>query len=229
MALPGPAFVAHLQAAIDPLHEEIMAHPLFAEWFAGALSLQRLRGYCCQAYLWKQYSTELFPVMLPKSPPDVRRLIVENLVEELGHGAEPAHSALLVRFGEEIGVPADAMRQGEPILEVDALCNFLSRLFHERSYLELAAAYNFAFEGLLAKKYPRIVRALRAHYGISEAGLRFWDIHEEADTQHRSDGEAIMARYCLTDEQQERAVAIAKLGLAHRLRAIDGCYTRFAG
>jgi pyrroloquinoline quinone (PQQ) biosynthesis protein C len=227
MALPPTEFVRRLDSEVDALHQRIMNHPLFTEWFDGKLPVGVMRGYTIQAYLWKDQNERLMPLVLPGAPDDVRALIIKNLASEAGEGAEERHGELLIRFGEEIGATRDDFLRGQPILEVEALLNFLYRLYHGGRFLDHAAAVNFAAEGLLVKKYPRIAAALRTHYGISPRGLAFFDIHVEADAEHSGDGVTILEKYAVTDEEQARARHYAVRALEFRLLAIEGCYQRF--
>lgn len=221
------SFSAALQREIDPLQQRLIDHPLNQGIFTGALPLPALREYAKQAYLWKRYAQDLLPVLIPKAPDDVRRLLIKNLVSEEGLGGEPPHLQLLIEFGEEIGLRAQDFFTAEPILEVDALCNFYARVFYGGTIVEAAAAFNFAFEGLLAREYPRIAAALRRYYRIGPKGLRFWDIHVEADAEHSGDGAVILDRYATTAELQAKARRAATVGLEHRYVAMDGIYRRF--
>jgi pyrroloquinoline quinone (PQQ) biosynthesis protein C len=222
-------FAAELQKEIDPLQEKVMYHPLYQAIYEGKLPIPVLREYAKQAYLWKSYAQELIPVLIPQSPPDVRRLLIKNLVSEEGLGGEPPHLQLLVEFGEEIGMRAEDFYQAEPILEVDALQNFYARIFYGGSIIEAAAGLNFAFEGLLARKYPKICSALKTHYKIAPKGIRFWDIHIEADAEHSGDGAYILNKYANTPELQAKARRVATTGLEHRWVAVEGIYRRFGG
>jgi pyrroloquinoline-quinone synthase len=223
------AFAAKLQREIDPLQQRLIDHPLNRAIFDGRLPIAVLREYAKQAYLWKQYAQNLLPVLIPKAPQDVRRLLIKNLVSEEGLGGEPPHLQLLIEFGEEIGAKADDFHNAEAILEVDGLCNFYARIFHDGTIVEAAAAFNLAFEGLLAREYPKIADALAAHYHVGPRGLRFWNIHIEADAEHSGDGETILNRYATTAELQRKARRAALVGLEHRYVAMDGILRRFAG
>ncbi|MEW6297077.1 MAG: iron-containing redox enzyme family protein [Thermodesulfobacteriota bacterium] len=220
-------FSAALQREIDPLQQRLIDHPLNQGIFTGTLPLPVLREYAKQAYLWKRYAQDLLPVLIPKAPDDVRRLLIKNLVSEEGLGEEPPHLQLLIEFGEEIGLRAEDFFTAEPILEVDALCNFYARVFYGGTIVEAAAAFNFAFEGLLAREYPKIAAALRRYYRIGPKGLRFWDIHVEADAEHSGDGAVILDTYATTAELQAKARRAAKVGLEHRYVAMEGIYRRF--
>src|SRR5215470_15671907 len=225
--MPKDTFAARLQKEIDPLQERLMYHPLNQAIFAGTLPVPVLREYAKQAYLWKRYAQDLMPVLIPKAPDDVRRLLIKNLMSEEGLGGEPPHLQLLIEFGEEIGARAADFYQAEPILEVDALCNFYARIFYGGTIVEAAAGFNFAFEGLLTKEYPRIEEALRKHYHISPKGLRFWDIHIEADAEHSGDGEMILNKYATTPELQAKARRIAHGGLEQRYETMKAISRRF--
>jgi pyrroloquinoline quinone (PQQ) biosynthesis protein C len=222
-----PSFSTTLQKEIDPLQHRLMYHPLNQGIFNGTLPVPVLREYAKQAYLWKRYAQDLLPVLIPKAPEDVRRLLIKNLVSEEGLGGEPPHLDLLIEFGEEIGVRAEEFFSAEPILEVDALCNFYARVFYGGTIVEAAAAFNFAFEGLLAREYPKIAHALKQHYHIGPQGLRFWDIHIEADAEHSGDGAMILDKYATTAELRAKARRAAMVGLEHRYVAMDGIYRRF--
>jgi pyrroloquinoline quinone (PQQ) biosynthesis protein C len=229
MTLPPKEFVRRLDSEVDALHQRIMNHPLFTEWFDGKLPLAVMRGYAVQAYLWKDQNEHLMPLVLPGAPEDVRASIIRNLASEAGEGAEERHGELLIRFGEEIGARREDFFTTEPILEVEALMNFLYRLYHGGQFLDHAAAVNFAAEGLLVKKYPRIAAALRKHYDVSPRGLAFFDIHVTADAEHSGEGIEILEKYAVTAEQQARARRLAVRALEFRLLAIEGCYQRFRG
>lgn len=222
-------FAARLQKEIDPLQERLMNCSLNQALFTGSLPVTALREYAKQAYLWKRYAQDLLPVLIPKAPDDVRRLLIKNLASEEGLGGEPPHLQLLIDFGAEVGATPEDFATTEPILEVDALCNFYARIFYGGSIVEAAAGFNFAFEGLLAKEYPKIESALQTHYHISPKGLRFWDIHIEADAEHSGDGEMILNKYATTQDLQAKARRVALVGLEHRYVAMEAIYRRFGG
>jgi pyrroloquinoline quinone (PQQ) biosynthesis protein C len=223
------SFAARLQKEIDPLQDRLLHCSLNRAIFAGTLPVPVLREYAKQAYLWKRYAQDLLPILIPKAPEDVRRLLIKNLVSEEGLGGEPPHLQLLIDFGEEIGAIPEDFFKAEPILEVDALCNFYARIFYGGTIVEASAGFNFAFEGLLAKEYPRVAEALQQHYKISPKGLRFWDIHVEADAEHSGDGEFILNKYATTPELQAKARRVALVGLEHRYVAMEAIYRRFGG
>jgi pyrroloquinoline-quinone synthase len=227
--MASETFAARLQKEIDPLQERLMSCSLNQAIFNGALPISALREYAKQAYIWKRYAQDLLPVLIPKAPDDVRRLLIKNLVSEEGLGGEPPHLQLLIDFGEEVGAKAEDFYTAEPILEVDALCNFYARIFYGGTIVEASAGFNFAFEGLLAKEYPKIAAALKQHYHISPKGLRFWDIHIEADAEHSGDGAMILNKYATTPELQTKARRAATVGLEHRYVAMEGVYRRFVG
>lgn len=227
MSMSPESFSAVLQREIDPLQQRLIDHPLNRALFAGSLPLPVLREYAKQAYLWKRYAQDLLPVLIPKAPDPVRRLLIKNLASEEGLAGDPPHLQLLIEFGEEIGLRAEDFYTAEPILEVDALCNFYARIFYGGTIVEAAAAFNFAFEGLLAREYPRIAAALRQHYRLGPKALRFWEIHVEADAEHSGDGALILDTYATTPELQTKARRAACIGLEHRYVAMDGIYRRF--
>jgi pyrroloquinoline quinone (PQQ) biosynthesis protein C len=70
---------------------------------------------------------------------------------------------------------------------------------------------------------------LKTHYHISPKGLRFWDIHVEADAEHSGDGEMILNKYATTPDLQAKARRVALVGLEHRYVAMEAIYRRCGG
>jgi pyrroloquinoline quinone (PQQ) biosynthesis protein C len=99
---------------------------------------------------------------------------------------------------------------------VDAVFNFAK----QQSWLEGVAA-TYATEGRMWKRYtPKAEHkedgllnegeALLRHYGIPEDALLFYHVHSDANDEHGDINEAILKKYCVSADLQERALAAAR-------------------
>ena len=227
---PAAAFVRRLRPEIKALQERHAVNLLYSAILDGTLTPAQLRGWTLQSYYFKKYLFSLYPAVVPKAPDDVKVLFIKNLVTEYGVGAKNSisHLDLLKRFGRHIGLGDADFSAIEPLLEVEAYCNFFDHIVYAGGFLDVAAGINFAVEGLFHTLYPRMARAFEKHYGIPRDQLFFFDDHETADAEHLEDGEYILAHYALTAEQQARAAHVARRALEYRQRAIEACFHAYA-
>jgi pyrroloquinoline quinone (PQQ) biosynthesis protein C len=227
---PGAAFVRALRPEIKALQERHAANRLYSAILDGTLTAAQMKGWTLQSYYFKKYLFSLYPAVVPKAPDDVKLLFIKNLVTEYGVGADNSvsHLDLLKRFGRQIGLGDQDFAGIEPLLEVEAYCNFFDHIVYAGGFLDVAAGINFAVEGLFHTLYPRMARALERHYRIPRDQLFFFDDHETADVEHLEDGEYILARYAATPDQQRRAAHVARRALEFRQRAIEACFCAYA-
>jgi pyrroloquinoline quinone (PQQ) biosynthesis protein C len=77
-------------------------------------------------------------------------------------------------------------------------------------------------EGLLSEG-----EALRRHYGLPEEALEFYHVHSDANDEHGDINEAILKKYCLTPELQEKALAAARFRWENQETRHDIIYRYF--
>jgi pyrroloquinoline-quinone synthase len=163
----------------------MLSHPFYRAWTDGQLEIADLAAYARQYF----HHVEAFPRAISAvhsacPDRDGRRMLAENLAEEEGLGeGKQDHASLWLMFAKGMGAAAESVRAETLHAETQALIDAFKRL-SARSYAAgLGALY--AYES----QFPAVAKAkidgLIERYGITdEATLRFFHVHETADTQH---------------------------------------------
>ena len=156
---------------------------------------------------------------------EARRMLLRKYIDEEGQdvagGQLGPHYEMWLKISDALGIPRDLMQSFADVLPVyrytvDAVFNFAK----QQSWLEGVAA-TYATEGRMWKRYtPKAEHkedgllnegeALRRHYGIPEDALLFYHVHSDANDEHGDINEAILKKYCVSADLQERALAAAR-------------------
>ena len=174
--------------------------------------------------------------------PDARRMLLRKYIDEEGQdvagGRLGPHYEMWMKVSDALGVPRDVMNSFEDVLPVyrytvDAVFNFVKL----QSWLEGVAA-TYATEGRMWKRYtPKEEHkedglldegeALERHYGLAQEALEFYRVHSDANDQHGDINEAILKKYCVTAEFQEKALAAARFRWENQETRNDIIYRYF--
>ncbi len=198
----------------------LLSHPFYRRWEAGELVRGELAAYAAQY----RYFEAVLPEMLAGARdalPDgeARKLVEGNLEDELGVPAP--HLELFDRFARAVGAGED-----EPTPATSALieCYRESARRGPVAVLAALAAYEVQAASIARSKAD----GLRARYGLTDSGTRFWDVHAVMDRAHgtwalealtaldpdedvvgRNGRAAADAWWAFLDERQEAATELA--------------------
>lgn len=156
---------------------------------------------------------------------DARRMLLKKYIDEEGQdvagGQLGPHYEMWIKISNALGIEPEVMRSFADVLPVyrytvDAVFNFVK----QQSWLEGVAA-TYATEGRMWKRYtPKAEHkeeglldegeALMRHYGVTRNDLLFFHVHSDANDEHGDINEAILKKYCVTAEQQEKALEAAR-------------------
>jgi len=156
---------------------ELLTHPFYRRWEAGALAQGELAAYAEQYRLIERaLPTTLSDIVagLPQGP--ARSLVESNLADELGVPAP--HSVLFESFAQAAGAASEA----EPTPATSALLTYVRQASASDPVAALAmvAAYEVQAADIAASKAD----GLRRHYGMDAQGTRFWDVHSSQEVAH---------------------------------------------
>lgn len=174
-------------AAIDAAIAErsMLSHPFYQAWEAGTLSREALREYSKQYF----HHVEVFPRAVSavhSNCPDAagRRLLAENLAEEEGvEAGKDDHASLWLGFAAALGADEAEVRGVDVNPETEVLIQAFRKLSRQSYASGLAALY--AYESQLPAIAKTKIEGLVARYDMTDpAGLKFFQVHEEADIEH---------------------------------------------
>lgn len=210
------ALLEQLEEAIGRRH--LLQHPFYRAWTAGTLEPAALRRYAAEYYQHVRNFPECLRALAARSDGELRRLVEENLAEEMEPGAE--HPRLWRQFAAAVGASDAELDSAEPLPETRALTAAFSRLCREGSPAAAVAAL-YAYEAQVPEIAAEKIRGLRQHYGVKDArGLAYFAVHQEADVRHRAAWRAWLA--ARPAEETAEAVAGAGQALEALWRALDG-------
>lgn len=160
---------------------ELLAHPFYRRWEAGALDRQELAEY---AVHYRAFEAALPAVLAAvvecleaEGQDSAASWAARNLADEQGH--PESHLELFDRFAA--GLPTTA-RATCPGPAAEALVETYRALAERGPVAALSglAAYETQAAAIAASK----AEGLRRWYGMDEAGTAFWDVHAVMDADH---------------------------------------------
>jgi pyrroloquinoline-quinone synthase len=155
----------------------LLAHPFYRRWEAGTLEPTELAAYAAQ---YRHFETVLPAVLARVVPriddPTARRLVQANLDDE--RGVPAPHIELFEGFAASVGAPV----QADATPATTALVDLYTSVADESPVTALAALA--AYEVQASEIAESKADGLRARYGVTDDGARFWDVHAGADEMH---------------------------------------------
>jgi pyrroloquinoline-quinone synthase len=198
-----------LRSEIDAVLVEVLrdrrllAHPFYRRWEAGTLQRGELAAYAAQYRHFEAALPDVLAhVVAQVDDPTARGLVQHNLDDELGVPAP--HLELFEGFAEAVGAPDSAQATPATV----ALVGMYASVADESPVAALAAlgAYEVQASEIASSKAD----GLRARYGVTGAGTRFWDVHSAADEAHGQwIVDALASLASDPDEVREAATAAA--------------------
>ncbi|HEX4210258.1 MAG TPA: CADD family putative folate metabolism protein [Candidatus Binataceae bacterium] len=201
-------------AALDSLTAEmsLLKHPFYQQWTAGTLPLTRLRNYAVQYYPQvAAFPRYLSGIHARCEDLSTRQSLLENLIDE-ERGPEN-HPELWLRFAEALGLARDAVTTADPLPAARSLVDTFTRLTHDQP-LPAGLAALYAYESQIPAVAEAKIDGLRRFYGITDtAGLRFFNVHRDADRHHAEAVAEIIERHSPRPEDQRLALEAAREAL----------------
>jgi len=168
------ALIAAVESALSG--RRLLSHPYYERWSRGELSIEDLREYAGQ-YRHVEAALPSWLVTIRDSTTNevVRGSVQRNLDDEAG--GTVTHVQLFDGFVRALGAPSRP-----PTGSTVDLLESNGRLSASSTSAGLAAllAYEVQSPEISASK----AAGLRAHYGLGDAAVAFWDTHADVDGDH---------------------------------------------
>jgi pyrroloquinoline-quinone synthase len=209
-------------AALDSLTAEmsLLKHPFYQQWTAGTLPLERLRNYAVQYYQHvAAFPRYLSGIHARCEDLTTRQALLENLIDE--ERGSDNHPELWLRFAEALGVPRAAVAAAETLPATRALVDTFTHLTQDQP-LSAGLAALYVYESQIPAVAETKIDGLRRFYGITDSdGLRFFNVHREADPYHAQAVAQMVERYTPTHDDQQLALEAARTALAAVWSTLD--------
>lgn len=237
---------------IKELHEKVMDeharlhHPLIKGILAGELTRDQLAGYARE--FWVIPHTHLInnagklahaqlarggwleQLLASKYRQEIVDLLGESLADELGKTdiSPIGHYECYLDFTDELGIPREEV--GDPLslspMSLVTMHTWTSSALNF-SLLELLGSHNLVNDTAAVVAMPRFHDALVGHYGISEKGAKWFDLHGEVDVEHGSRAKEMIASLMRGEEDEYVLRLAVQFGLGVMWTLYDGIMDKY--
>ncbi|MDA0261010.1 MAG: iron-containing redox enzyme family protein [Proteobacteria bacterium] len=140
--------------------------------------------------------------------PEWRAKIAEVVYEE-GTGRlfsdGVSHNELYFRFAEGVGVPRDELRRTRYCSGAVAFKQYFIQVC-SGAFIDGVAGHMLGAEAQGPGHYQQIAENLQEQFGLTDAQVAFWTIHDIADEDHSGIGRELLDQFATTEDDLERVV-----------------------
>src|SRR5881396_4250281 len=139
---PHPAWVADLNAALEPTQEAILSTPVIEDAAENRLVTAKIQNFLVAFYPIIRDFPEWLQLLLDRSPEDGREFFEDNIRVERRHGA------MWRAMGDGFGVPRERFQEPEPMFPaVRTFHGYLTEMCRNAEFGTAVSATNYAVEG----------------------------------------------------------------------------------
>ncbi|MBQ1017623.1 iron-containing redox enzyme family protein [Micromonospora sp. D93] len=196
------------------LHNKLtLSHPIFDILFDPAQpDIETLRKVALQGYQLTKHFLEYIETLFFYCPPgrNKRRLLHNMYEEETGRiSGTKNHVRLMQDFLRALGIDDDVRDSAAPLPATRELIDYrMENVKDPARYHIGAAAVMIASEGQNLETRGAEARdtLFKRVYGLTDADLLFFSVHQAEDVQHVQHGLDLVADICGTDQKQAEAL-----------------------
>jgi len=224
----GSRFLEEIKQEVANSEWSSVRHPFVVGVNNGTIPLHQIRGWALQD---SHYRRDVHRLALLRylrcTDPDIQRRL-GGVVAEEAEGTDTGsdgHFQLFLRFANAIGLSEEEVRNAEPLPATAAHIYWAELILWTHPW-PVAMAAQMAGEGQAPITSRMMSEGLQKHYGLTAEQAAFFDVHVEADSDHRSLAEDIVVKYIVTEELQAQAMAVVKrkLKLMYDMRSTYAAY-----
>ncbi len=224
----GSRFLEEIKQEVANSEWSSVRHPFVVGVNNGTIPLHQIRGWALQD---SHYRRDVHRLALLRylrcTDPDIQRRL-GGVVAEEAEGTDTGsdgHFQLFLLFANAIGLSEEEVRNAEPLSATAAHIYWAELILWTHPW-PVAMAAQMAGEGQAPITSRMMSEGLQKHYGLTAEQAAFFDVHVEADSDHRSLAEDIVVKYIVTEELQEQAMAVVKrkLKLMYDMRSTYAAY-----
>lgn len=204
------------------LHDEESASrgPFMRAFAAGEMPREALRRWSME---WYHYNMWMCPPFVASaqtyqgSTPTALFTRIDNIMGEIGYKQWKAHPYLAADLALELGATWE---------EIENYIPLPTTIFYMRSLLGALPTISGASSNIVEVDNQRcsgmIHDALRTHYGVSDDGARYFEVHRESDMEHTEELLVVLNQTCDTRQKQEDALRLGRQALRKRCLCFNG-------
>jgi pyrroloquinoline quinone (PQQ) biosynthesis protein C len=176
----------------ETFQAHIVAGPFMRDLCAGTLPMDTVRLFWQNWYYFVSEINNFHGITYQrflgffKRNPSLLAAYADKIADELIHPRAPGHIAVVVDQGKAFGLAEADMLECEMLAECRAWSEWFRGLAYEGSIAEWWAAHQV--EQCIGEWAGLCRRAFREQYGLTDAQLAYFQVHEEADLEVHEGG-----------------------------------------
>ena len=201
--------------SIAKMHRDqpMYGHPLWTGMVEGRWDLEQTRYLCKQhggiPLHNHNYHGNLYTIC---PDPEWREMIAEVAYEEatgrlFSDGV--SHHKLYLNFAKGLGLKPEEMYDPPYCPGVIAFQAYFTNICR-KTFLEGVAAHMLAGEAAIPGLYIQIALKLEEKFGLDDAAVAYWVIHDRADEEQSDVGKKLLDQYATTDKERQLVIKTAK-------------------
>jgi len=176
---PHPAWVAALDAALEPAREAILDTPVIVHASENALINGKIQNFLVAFYPIIRDFPQWLQMLLDRSPEDGKSFFRDNI------RVERRHDAMWRAMGDGFTVPKERFQTPEPMHpEVKSFHGYLTEMCRNAPFGAAVSATNYAVEGVAQKISEKALRGLAKNEKIGPRGRWWLEEHAKYDDEH---------------------------------------------
>ncbi|HHT9119726.1 MAG TPA: TenA family transcriptional regulator [Candidatus Hypogeohydataceae bacterium YC41] len=194
---------------LESLEEEIRLHPALNHPFLrnfrnGKLTLDRMRIFARQYYLYSRWFSMYVSAVIAKMPDEKpRAYLIKNLYQEYGEGdLQQTHPAIFRRFLRALRLDSPEIERIEPLPETRLFIHEYLFVCREGHFLEALGALGPGTESIVPYIYHSFYEGLRKEPSLHEEDIEFFTLHMQMDVEHSANIKEALLEYAVNRENQ---------------------------
>jgi pyrroloquinoline quinone (PQQ) biosynthesis protein C len=211
-------YVEWLDKELEPLRWDIVNSEYVQTMITGGYNMRQFIELMKQRYAFLRENPYILASWIQACPDrELRDIYIDYLHEET------PHPEYLIGFAKEAGIDPQEFLDCQPIPEQGAHTYYYYWL--SRGHIvEIAAANNFASEGVNKHYSKQYLEAVKKYYGGYPSLVRLQDEHHEEEGGHSNIGRLVLERYAVTEALQKKATFAAKQVLKIKIRSMKALH-----
>jgi pyrroloquinoline quinone (PQQ) biosynthesis protein C len=216
---PHPAWVAELDATLEPSRQAILDTPVIIDASENQLVDGQIQNFLVAFYPIIHDFPQWLQVLLGRSPEDGRAFFEDNI------RVERRHDAMWRAMGDGFEVPRERFDRREPMLpRVSTFHGFLTDMCRGEPFGRAVAATDYAVEGMAQRISEKALRGLGKNDKIGPKGRWWLEEHAKYDDEHPVQALEIVKRCVARGESPAAATDAARTSLTLMREAMLAAY-----
>lgn len=176
---PHPAWVAELDAALEPNRTAILDTPVVVDASENRLEDGQIQNFLVAFYPIIRDFPQWLETLLARSPEEGQEFFRDNI------RVERRHDAMWRAMGDGFNVPRERFQKPEPLIpEVRQFHQFLTDCGRSEPFAVAVSATNYAVEGVAQRISEKALQGLGKNEKIGPRGRWWLEEHAKYDDEH---------------------------------------------